>query len=30
MAGMKLEQGSAGLVSWHGMSRHTMTCTGME
>lgn len=30
VAGMKLEQGSAGLVSWDGMSGHTMTRTGME
>lgn len=30
MAGMELEQGSAGMVSWHGMTGHTMTCTGME
>lgn len=27
VAGMKLEQGSAGMVSWRGMSGHTMTCT---
>lgn len=30
MARMKQEQGSAGLVSWHGTSGPTMTCSGTE